>query len=201
MLFDESIEIAGGRTYLSLIWLHIRYAKKHTANVRRNEHLSWTLCPRNQLACVSQFGSYINKKVIILNRFFQAFSLVNSCRTLWSIWRTALNYVGLESEFSCSRIMWTSAVLDIIIRKVSIAVQTFQSKTVGERPFSLGHFHPSGSSFNVSAQRIESTKTLWAFCYIISEIRKKGINSKAFMFNKCTLFRYLLFRYDSSLRN
>ena len=39
--------------------------------------------------------------------------------------------------------MLTSTVLDIIIPTITIAVQPFQAKTVGERLFSPGHFHPT----------------------------------------------------------
>ena len=57
----------------------------------------------------------------------------------------------------------------MIIPTITIAVQPFQAKTVGERLFSLGHFNPPASSFNISVQRIESTKTPLAFRYIITE--------------------------------
>ena len=59
-------------------------------------------------------------------------------------------------------------ILGITIRTVPIAVQPFQAKTVGKRPFSLGHFHPPASSFNVSVQKIENTKKPLAFRYIIT---------------------------------
>ena len=102
---DESIEIAGRGTYLNLIWLNIRYAKKHTANTTRKNTWAGFF-----VSGISQLASYnsdlkLTKKVIKLFRSFPLFSSVNGRWTLWSTWEDCSKTCGSGTKArrrSCS---------------------------------------------------------------------------------------------------
>ena len=198
---DESIEIAGRGTYLNLIGLNIRYAKKHTANTTRKNTWAGFF-----VSGISQLASYnsdlkLTKKVIKLFRSFPLFSSVNGRWTLWSTWEDCSKTCGSGTKArrrSCSNPppqhggqactgpskQTKSCLLKDCPSKHRVFMFTNNVNIYNLRHnysyssdyranfSSVARPYPSTiSPFNFSVKRIESTKTLLAFDYIHTEKR------------------------------